>query len=224
MKVSNDQRVQLLANLKCLYGPDVEVFTLCVLRDKYQAVAIRSIPFTTTWTKFLHSKLAFTSRDAIDALLEDSEKELAKFFSTSGIALPFEEKMEQTFTLCRGGQRRDSSSGDSARSDHIIVATSASTFLDTGSDTFAQAEQPVEVTASEEPLVDETPVAEQIEVVPDEVAEQIEVVPDEVAEQIEVVPDDAFGWGSLGKKDKKKKGKAVVEEPEPVPPVVEDDM
>lgn len=139
--------MQLLANLKCLYGSDVEVLTLCVPHDMYQAVAMSFNPFTGTWAKFLHSEPVCTSRDAIDALLKHSEKELAKRLCASRNTIPFQGIMEQTLTLRRGGQRRDSSSADSMRSDPIHIC---------------EAEHPVDVPASGEPLVDEAPVKETI--------------------------------------------------------------
>ena len=99
-------------------------------------------------TKFLHSELVCTSRDAIDALLKDSEKELAKLLSASGNTVPFQGVMEQTFTLRREGQRNDSISADSMRSDPIVIRTPASTLSDTDLSNFVEAEHPVEVPAS----------------------------------------------------------------------------
>jgi hypothetical protein len=70
--------------------------------------------------------------------------------------------MEQTFTLHRGGQQRDSSSEHSMWSDPIVIATPASTLSDTGSCNFVEAEHLVEVPASREPLVDKAPVKETV--------------------------------------------------------------
>ena len=120
----------------------------------YQAVATSFDPFTATWTKFLHSELVCTSRDAINALLKDSEKELAKLLSASGNTVPFQGVMEQTFTLRREGQQNDSVSADSMRSDPIVIGTPAPTLSDTGSRNFVEAEHTVEVPASEEFLDD----------------------------------------------------------------------
>jgi len=61
-----------------------------------QAVTTSFDPFTATWTKSLYSELFCTSRDTIDALLKESEKELAKLLSASRNIVPFQGVMEQT--------------------------------------------------------------------------------------------------------------------------------
>jgi hypothetical protein len=178
----------------------------------YQAVATSFDPFTATWTKFLHSELVCTSRDAIDALLKDSEKELVKLLSASGNTVPFQGVMEQTFTLRRGGQRRDSISADSMRSDPIVIATPASTLSDTGSRNFVEAEHLVEVPASGESLVDKAPVKE---TVMEDINKHKHPPPEE-----EPAEDN---WGSWGvSKTKKNGGKKADPEPPKVEPIVEE--
>lgn len=204
----------------------------------HQAVATSFDPFTATWTKFLHSELVCTSRDAIDALLKDSEKELAKRLSASGNTVPFQGVMEQTFALRREGQRNDSISADSMRSDPVI-GIPASTLSDTASCNFVEVEHPVEVPASGESLVDK--VEEPAEdnwgswgvsrtkknggKNADPEAPKIETIAEESAP-----PDDEWSFGKNNKKDKKKKGKSdvvvdVAEEQieEPAADVVPDD-
>ena len=75
----------------CLYGPDVEVFTLRVdvFSGEYQAVAMRFDHFNATWIKFQHSELVSSSADAIKALLRQSEIEVANLFTENTNTLPF---------------------------------------------------------------------------------------------------------------------------------------
>ena len=195
----------------------------------YQAVATSFDPFTTKWTKFLHSERVCTSRDAIDALLQDSEKELAKLLSASGNALPFQGVMKQTFTLRREGQRNDSISADSMRSDPIVIGSPASTLSDTGSRNFVEAEHPVEVPVSGETLVDK--VEEPAEddwgswgflktkknggKKADPEVPKVETIAEESA-----LPEDEWSFGK--KKDKKKRGKSdIVKEPPKVEELIE---
>lgn len=121
--------------------------------DAYQALATSFDPITATWTKLLHSDPYITSRDAIDALLKMSEKELGELLSTSGYTFPFQGVMEQTLTLRRGGRQRDSSSEHSLRSHPIVIATPA--LPDTGSAEHL-------VPASGKPQVDKAPVQETV--------------------------------------------------------------
>jgi hypothetical protein len=157
------------ANLKCLYGPNVEVLTLCVdaAHDQHQAVAMSFNPFNGTWTKFLHGEPASTTSSAIQSLLGESNKELTSIFSTNGITVPFQGNMMQTLTLCRG-ERRDSGAGSSEPSEFVFVATPGSSLSDNfpvehGNDELppAAAEAPVEEVAEEpdnyELLVEEAP-------------------------------------------------------------------
>lgn len=233
---SKDPRAQLFANLKCLYGSNVEVLTLCIPDEMYQAVATSFDPFTAKWTKFLHSELFCTSRDAIDALLKVSEKKLAKLLSASGNTVPFQGVMEQTFTLRREGQRNNFISADSMRSDPIVIETPSPTLSDTGPLNFVEEERPVEVPASGESLVDK--VEEPAEdnwgscgvsrtkknggKKADPEAPKAETNAEEFAP-----PEDEWSFGK--KKDRKKKGKSdvvvdVAEQiEEPVDDVVPDD-
>ncbi|KAH6710604.1 hypothetical protein BKA61DRAFT_658496 [Leptodontidium sp. MPI-SDFR-AT-0119] len=121
----DDTRAQVLANLKFLYGPDVEVVTL---RDElHQAVAVNFHPLNnTTWTKYLHGEPAASFHQAMWNLLTESEREVAKFFSVNGNAVPFKGDMAQILSLGRG-QRGDSSAGSSLQSDFVFIATPGST-------------------------------------------------------------------------------------------------
>lgn len=185
-------------------------------------------PFTATWAKFLHSEPVCTPRGAIDALLEDSGKELAKLLSASGNTIPFQGMMEQTLTVRRRGQRRDNKCN------------------------FGEAEHPVEVFASGKPLVDKAPVEE---TVIEDINEHKHPPPEEepaeddwerwrvvktnknggkkadpespevepIVEELAPLEDE---WSFDKKKDKKKsKSDVVVKEPieEPVADVVPDD-
>jgi hypothetical protein len=139
------------ANLKCLYGTNVEVLTLCVdaAHDEHQAVAMSFSPFNGTWTKFLHSEPASSPSSAIENLLGESNKELTSIFSTNGITVPFQGNMMQTLTLCRG-ERRDSGAGSSEPSEFVFVATPGSSLSDNVPVEHVNDELPVEEALVEE--------------------------------------------------------------------------
>jgi hypothetical protein len=142
--------------------------------------------FNATWTKFLHSELDSSTQNALKSLLRESEMELAKLFSSNGIAVPFQENNVQTLIL-RHGQRRDSSAGSSLQSEFDFIATPGSTSS--------------EVTVSEKP-VDEAPAEE---AVVEAVAEEFVPIEQE-SQEPEVVTFDWDSWGTT-KKDKKKKAR-----------------
>ena len=199
-------------------GSDVEVLTLCVgaFRDKYQAVAMRFDAFSAAWTKFLHSEPNCTStQDAIETLLRESERELAKLLSTNGNTVPFQGIMVQTLTLHRG-QRRDSSTGSSVQSEFAFVAVPGSTLSDTVPEKSVDKEHPVEEAVSEDPSVNKVPVEEAVgeDVDKGPLAEEpisvseepvpLCVEPEPVSQECETF---SFDWGfrRISKMDKKKK-------------------
>ncbi|KAH8819320.1 hypothetical protein F5884DRAFT_743735 [Xylogone sp. PMI_703] len=107
MPVFNDLRVQLLVNLKFLYGPDVEVLTFYVDKQdafqqylEHQAIAIRFDPITTTWTKLLHGSPVNGPQYAINSLLYASEVAIAKLLSENGNSIPFKEACAQSDYIC----------------------------------------------------------------------------------------------------------------------------
>ncbi|KAH7317550.1 hypothetical protein BKA65DRAFT_514703 [Rhexocercosporidium sp. MPI-PUGE-AT-0058] len=159
---SNELRVQLLANLRWLYGSKVEVLTLCLnnASDNHQAIAMSFDPFSLTWTKFLHSKPHRSSTgDAIHSLLMESERELTNFLSVNGSIVPFQGDIQQTITLSRG-QSIHSSAGNSMRSEAVVGATRASTLPDPLRENLVPVEYSVEVSSSDEPLANQNPVQE----------------------------------------------------------------
>ncbi|RDW63625.1 hypothetical protein BP6252_11170 [Coleophoma cylindrospora] len=190
----NDPREQLLANVRCLYGSDVEVLTLCVSntprdkyhtpRDKYQAVALRIDPLTTIWTKFLHSEPnCISSRDAIDTLLAQSERELATLLMANGSIIPFRGNMVQILTP-QGGYRRDSNAGDSMASQFSNIVTPESTLPDAVPDDSTHEEHLFQVVTSKEPPADDVAAAEGVGV------EEDELIPvSEAPEPLCVVPE-----------------------------------
>ncbi|CZR70007.1 uncharacterized protein PAC_19908 [Phialocephala subalpina] len=246
----HDTRAQVLANLKFLYGPDVEVVILHVntLHGRlHQAVAVNLHPFNkATWTKYLHGEPASSFNHATLTLLEESERELAKFFSVNGNTVPFEGDMAQILTLGRG-QREDSNAGSSLQSDFVFIATPGSTLPDgTVPKELIEADYPVE-----EYPAPETPVAAEARPIEEEVcavecaAEESALVEDCAVEcateespapEPEPVAEEDLGWGYFFPKKDKRKGKKsrqefldVIEEPTPEPelvpepePVIED--
>ncbi|CZR65718.1 uncharacterized protein PAC_15618 [Phialocephala subalpina] len=217
----NGTRAQLLANLKCLYGPNVEVLTLCVdtFRDKHQALAISFEPFNATWTKFLHSELDSSSTGgAIESLLRESERELAKHFLANGYAVPFQGNTVQTLTL-RRGQLRDSSAGSSLPSEFVFITTPGSTSPD---DSIPE-EPPTDEAPVEEAVEEEAVVVVEVAITedPPKVEEKLSEPEPEPESVVEVVEE--FGWGAFATGKKKKKGKNAfeelpkVEEPAPEP-------
>jgi hypothetical protein len=143
--------------------------------------------FNATWTKFLHSELDSSTQNSLKSLLRESEMELAKLFSSNGIAVPFQGNNVQTILL-RHGPRRESSVASSLQSEFDFIATPGSTSSD--------------VTVSEKP-VDEAPAEETVVQVVTE-----EFVPiEQESKEPEVVTFDWDSWGTAKKDKKKKKAK-----------------
>jgi hypothetical protein len=187
-------------------------------------VAMSFDPITATWTKFLHSEPICTStRDAIETLLKESERKLAKLLSAGGNTVPFQGIMVQTLTLYRR-QQRDPSSGDSVQSESVVVATPAPTLSDTVSGDFGHMEHLVEVATSREPSVDEAPVdkAPVEEAVVEDVNEKsldekplyVSEEPGQASQESETISFKRSPW-SMSKKDKKKKATFTFDEIKP---------
>ena len=138
-------------NLKFLYGPDIEVLTLCdnTPSPNYQAVAVKFDRFAITWKKYLHTEMCISTPVAIQTLLEMSEGELTKYLSAAGFTVPFQGTMVETLNRDWGG---------SVQSNSVDVATPTSTLLCTASDNFVHVEYSVEEAAElsvDESLVEE---------------------------------------------------------------------
>jgi hypothetical protein len=179
-------------------------------------------PFTARWTKFLHSEPACTStRDAIDTLLRESERELVKLLSANGNAVPFQGFMVQTLTLHRG-QRRAPSAGSSVESESVLVAAPGSTLSDTVPDEFVQGEHPTEVAATKEPLVDEAPVKravveeEEKPISLCEMPEPLCVEPEPVSPNYDTISSDWRLWDISNKEKRKRKARFKFDEIHPV--------
>jgi hypothetical protein len=151
--------------------------------------------YNATWTKFLHSELVSSSQNALKSLLRESEMELAKLFSSNGIAIPFQGNNVQTLVL-RHVPRRDSSAGSSLQSEFDFIATPGSTSSD--------------VTVSEKP-VDEAPAEEAIV---EAVAEEFVPIEQE-SQEPDVVTFDWDSWGTTKKDKKKKKARFFFDGPSP---------
>jgi len=193
-------------------------------------VAISFDPFTTTWTKFLHGEAGCdSSQTSIFRLLHESEKELAKLLLANGNMVPYQGNVVQTVSL-RREQQKDTSAGSSLGSGIVCITTPESILSDTVRVECFHEEHPVEVAASEEPQVDETPVealeplcdgpepaSEVLDYIPDEPEyipaelEDIPAEPEDILPEPESISQDTettnFGWGTLAisKKDKKKR-------------------
>lgn len=121
-----DQRAQVLANCKCLYGIDTEVFTFSY-GGLHQAIATRFDPATDSWTKLLHGRgPAICTNQALQELLAEAENELAKLFRAGGISVPFSGDPAQTIALHRGIQSHGASSSVCS-DDFVLIATPRST-------------------------------------------------------------------------------------------------
>ncbi|KFX93413.1 hypothetical protein O988_06836 [Pseudogymnoascus sp. VKM F-3808] len=97
-----NQREQALANCKFRYGVETEVLTLHC-GDRHQALAIRFDSVTESATILLHTKChASSTNDAIQYLLQETEIEVAKLFSTNGISIPFLGDLVEAMTIRRG--------------------------------------------------------------------------------------------------------------------------
>lgn len=117
-----------VANCKCLYGENIEIFTFSS-DNRHQAVVMRFEKWTNSWTKFLHSEEEQSTYIALSGLLVKTEIELAKLFSANGVGIPFQEAPFQTMVLDRE-VRSDSVISSRARSDDSefqFIATPGST-------------------------------------------------------------------------------------------------
>ncbi|KAF4624146.1 hypothetical protein G7Y89_g14025 [Cudoniella acicularis] len=205
---SLNERTQLLANLKFLYGPDTEVLTL-YHASGYQAVAMRFDTFNATWTKFLHATNAVSTNSAILRLLRETEIETAKRFSANGIGLPFSGEPVQNMSLHRRmhGLSSAESSASSDPSGFEIIATPLSSLPEEDGAREALCEDSEEAPPTpewrEEAMVEETfyepceEVAPDIECYPEEtvaeeaVVEELSYEPyEEVAPTIECYPEE----------------------------------
>ncbi|KFY06034.1 hypothetical protein V491_08896, partial [Pseudogymnoascus sp. VKM F-3775] len=222
------QREQALANCKFLYGVETEVLTLRY-GDGHQALAIGFDSVTESATKLLHTKYhASSTNEAIQYLLQETEMEVAKRFSTNGISIPFTGDLVETITIRRSVS---CAPGTTQSEDFELIATPVSNLPeisvtekenldenhqvehdDKGFEGHIQDPAKIEEYALCEPTP-EAPVDHNLEWAP------LASKKDKKKKKRVIAADGDFEWGTLmPKKDKKKKKRVTaVDEPMHVP-------
>ncbi|KAL3419976.1 hypothetical protein PVAG01_08475 [Phlyctema vagabunda] len=215
---SIDHRTQVLANCKCLYGPDIEILTFSYNNGLYQAVAMKFDPGAGSWTRFLHSTdRVITSSQAISSLLYETEKKIAELFSTNGWNLPLSGDPVQSMTPRRVQTPPTTNGcGHSGNSSSVLINTPD---LKSQNDAVLEGEDLHVESTTVQTKIDVEPAVREF---PQEDIATVKETPDHLCAVANIGPpmeDDELASFNPKKKTKKKKGKgfAIEEIPEPDP-------